>query len=138
MTLTHAREDLHQALEILEHIASHDTKAVGDKIRHALHDLEPERLLTTSEAAELLGVKSVNTVKLWCRNGLIRGMSLGARTMIPLSEVERIRNSAPVRAIRASDRLHAATADLGTTEGLDDEQLSSLAASRPGRLPWQT
>lgn len=103
----------------------------------ALRELAPQHLLTTTEAAELLGVRSVNTIKLWCRAGYLHGIQIGGRTMIPLSEVERIMGGDQVHMAQTLDTLHEDIEDFGTEAGLTDEQLQDLAASRPGKLPWQ-
>ena len=56
--------------------------------------------------------------------------------MIPVSSLELLQQGAALRGIRASDRAHDASADLGG-EGLTEEELRDLEAARPGRLPWQ-
>lgn len=38
--------------------------------------------------------------------------------------------------MRALDRLHDRTAELGSDE-IDEEWLESLSASRPGKVPWR-
>ncbi len=133
MKLDRLRDGLKSAREHL--LAGEATQAIAE-IDRALEELAPPRLLTTTEAAQMLGVRSVNTVKLWCRNGALECCTLGNRVMVPLDEVERFKDDAQVRDIRASDQLHDASAELGSDD-LDDEWLRDLAASRPGRLPWQ-
>ena len=135
MSITKAREELQRARQL---IASGKSQEALHTLDQAIQEMEPERLLTTTEAAEALGVRSVNTIKGWCHTGYLRGVGRGSRIMIPLVEVERIQNSDQVRAIRASDVLHEASRDFSLPSGLDDEQLRDLAASRPGKLPWHT
>ena len=99
--------------------------------------MNEQTLLSDSEAAKLLGIGSVNIVKLWCRSGQMQSIYRDGSRMIPASEIERIRDSDLVRTERALDALHAEILDFGPEAGLTDEQLRDLSASRPGRLPWQ-
>lgn len=133
VSITKAREELQRARQL---IASGKSDEALHTLDQAIQEMKPERLLTTTEAAEALGVRSVNTIKGWCHTGYLRGVGRGSRIMIPLAEVERIQNSDQVRAVRASDLLHEASRDFALPSGLDDEQLRDLAASRPGKLPW--
>jgi excisionase family DNA binding protein len=140
MAMTTVRADIEKALHIIasEQIPEPVRDALQVTLTHALREVEqgPE-WLTTAEAAALLGVKSINTVKAWCKTGYIRGVRVGGRVKIPRSEVERIRDSDRVRAVQASDRLHEASSELGAGGGLTPEQLRDLSAARPGTLPWQ-
>ncbi len=139
MNIAALREDLEQSLSLLEATDDVDpkVKAAVERIKHALREANPHTLLTTTEAAGALGVRSVYIVNLWCTLGFIHGVEHGGQTMIPLSEIERVADSDQVRAIRASDMLHAESSDLGIPEGLTDEQLLDLKASRPGKQPWE-
>jgi hypothetical protein len=114
-----------------------DLTAVLRELDQAVASLDDDRLLTTTEAARLLGIRSPNTVLAWCRTAYIRGLKRGGRTMIPLSEVERIREEEPVRAIKASDQLHDRSATPAGEVELTDEELEQLHTARPGRLPWE-
>ncbi len=135
MSITKAREEMVQARQL---VASGKSEEALHRLDQAIQEIEPERLLTTTEAAEALGVRSVNTIKGWCHTGYLRGVERGSRIMIPLAEVERIQQNDQVRAIRASDALHEVSRDFSLPSGLDEEQLRDLAASRPGKLPWHT
>ncbi len=134
MSIRKLREELVQARIAA---AAGDTDMTVRRLDAALQELEPEHLVTTTEAAHLLNVRSVNTVKIWCRMGYLHGVQRGGRTLIPVSEIERVHDSDQVRAIRASDAMHDEIADFGVEEGLTNEQLADLSASRPGRLPWK-
>lgn len=105
-------------------------------LRAALQDVDAERLVTTTEAARLLGVRSINTIKSWRRSGYITGITKGSRTMIPLAEIERIQNGERVQGIRTAERLHEESAALGGDDEMTQEELDALDAGRPGTLPW--
>lgn len=133
--------------KVIEEIRMHAQDGNVDEVIRAaddaLHTLDNDQLLTTTQAAELLGIRSVNTLKLLVRGSGIGYEMRGNRMMIPLTELQRLQESPQVRGIRTSDRLHDASADLGTEEGLNEEglnneQLEDLVLSRPGRLPWKT
>jgi hypothetical protein len=131
--------DLRKELEAIRTSAQQgDLAQVVHKVDQALTALDSAQLLTTTQAAQLLGIRSVNTLKLIVRRSDIAYTMHGNRMMIPLAEVERIQNSPEVRGIRASDRAHDATEALGGAQGLTEEQLEDLEDTRPGRLPWET
>ena len=130
--------ELRKALEEIRlRAAEGDLQQVVSAADSALQVLDGGRLLTTTEAAELLGIRSVNTLKLLVRRLGLRYELHGNRMMIPLAELEAVQSSAEVRGIRASDRAHDESEALGSPHGLSVEQLRDLAASRPGVLPWK-
>lgn len=96
---------------------------------------QPDQLLTTTEAAELLGIRSTTTLKLLARREGLAYERHGNRMMIPLRELERLQGSAIVRGIQESDRAHDATVDLDGA--LSEDELEALEAARPGTLPWE-
>jgi hypothetical protein len=128
------RADLRTVRALLD---AGETVAAARKLDEALAGLDAHRLLTTTEAADVLGIRSVNTLKALVRVAGIQTVMHGNRMMIPVSEVERLRESAQVRGIRAADRAHDAADALGTLEGLSQEEMDALSAGRPGIPPWQ-
>lgn len=93
-------------------------------------------LLTTTEAAEALGMRSVNTLKVLLRAEGVPTVKHGNRTMIPFDELVRLRSSERLRDLQAIDRMHDETACLGSDEGMTEELLDALNAGRPGTPPW--
>ncbi len=130
------RAQLEQALRHLQATGSADAnvRAAVDTLEHVLNGAEARTLLTTSEAAEALGVHSVNTVKYWVKTGYIQGVKRNERTMIPLSEIERITGDDRVRRIRVAGELDDATRELGRP--MTDDEMQDLEAARPGKVPW--
>lgn len=133
VNVTKLRDNLEEARARLR---AGDADRALDTLDRALRVLDGERLLTTSEAARLLGIRSVNTLKSLARTEQLHTVFHGNRMMVPLSEVERIQQSERVHGIRASDRMHDTTAELGGGE-LSEGELADLEAGRPGRLPWE-
>ena len=134
MSLKNLRKELE---EIRTYAREGDLAQVVHTVDRALHTLDSDQLVTTTEAAQLLGIRSVNTLKLLVRRGGIQYEMHGNRMMIPLAELERIQDSPAVRGIRASDRAHDAAEGLGPAEGLTPAQMDDLEAARPGQLPWE-
>jgi excisionase family DNA binding protein len=131
------RRDLQRSLDVLSESSDAQVRETAEHIRVMLRSAEQQpRLLTTAEAAAALGVRSVNTIKLWVKTGYLTGIRRGERTLIPASEIERVEADDRVRAMRVVDQLHEETKDSGTEEGLTPEQMRDLIAERPGKPPW--
>ena len=114
-----------------------DTAGVLRELDRAVASLDVTRLLTTTEAAHLLGIRSPNTVLAWCRTGYLQGVKRGGRTLIPLAEIERIRDEDPVRAIKASDWLHDRAATPGGDAAMSEAEMEDLHDARRGTPPWE-
>ncbi len=97
-----------------------------------------ETLLTTTEAAAKLGIRSVNTIKAMVHAGRIQARKVGTHYRIPLAEIERLQSDSAIRRLQASSPVHAyLDAELGSDMTLSDEEMRILSDSRPGTLPWK-
>lgn len=124
-------------LHVREAARGGDMAETVRQLDKVLAHIEPDHLLTSTEATHLLGVRSPNTVLLWCRIGYLHGVRRGGRTLIPLSEVERIKDGDKVRLDQALDRLHDEAEDFGAPRGMTEDEMEMLHQSRPGTLPWE-
>lgn len=133
------RAELERALEQLKAARTEDAcvKAATDTIERALNGADRRKLLTTTEAADALGVRSVNTIKYWVKTGYLQGVKRNERTMIPAAEIERIIDDDRVRQMRAAEELDDLTNELGLGRPMTDEEMQILEATRPGTLPWK-
>jgi hypothetical protein len=87
-------------------------------------------LLTTGEAARVLGVRSINTIKRWAVEGLLDGVRRGGRLMVLAESVERMKNTPTVAMQKAAEaRIEAALAPFDA----GDEEIPPLTATRKRR-----
>ena len=100
------RHEIEEAVALLDAVAAPDAnvREATNKLKHALGEADTRDLLTTAEAAQALGVRSVNTVKYWVKTNYLQGVKRGSRTLIPLSEIERIKCQDRVRMIQTSEQ----------------------------------
>lgn len=123
--------------EILHQAREGNVDGVIQTAQQTLRTLDGGQLLTTREAARVLGIRSINTLKaLVIRNG-IPYQRVGNRMMLPLAEVDQLRESPLMRGLRASEAPHDTIDELGPPEGLSIEEMRDLEAARLGRLPWK-
>jgi len=59
----------------------------------------------------------------------------GNRMMILMSEIDRGQESEPIRMLRALDKALDEIEDFGSPDGLTEEEMEILHASRPGTPP---
>jgi excisionase family DNA binding protein len=100
-------------------------------------EADQEEYLTTMEAARALGIRSVDTIKLWVKTGYLQGKQIGGRLLIPRTEIERLSGDERVRVMQAIGRGHEESSDLGREGGMTSEELRLLEKGRPGKLPWK-
>lgn len=103
-----------------------EIKEVVGLLRRPSEPVEPSGgVITSGEAARMLGVRSINTVKRWAREGLLEGFRRGGRIVISRRSVERMLQSPEVAEQRAFESdLAAALEPLGAEEEI------------PSVLPW--
>lgn len=90
-------------------------------------------VVSTTEAAELLGVRNVGMIGRWEREGRLEGCRVGGRLGVSRRSVERMVESPIVANERAFERNMdevLAAFDFG------DEELPPSDASSRGRAPW--
>lgn len=134
MTLTEVRREIEAARAAAVAAGNSDVAARLDQVLAAL---DGELLLTTTEAAQRLGIRSVNTVKAMVHAGQIQARKVGTHYRIPLAEIERLRADPTIRRLVAADRIHDETEMLGAIEGMTQEEMDILSEMRPGTLPWK-
>lgn len=93
----------------------------------------PADLVTTGEAAALLGVRSINTVKRWARDGMLDGFQVGGRVKVTRASVEQLLASATVGQQRAYERDLAEVLDAFDA---GDDALPPSELPHIGRAPW--
>jgi len=106
-----------------------EVRALAAELR--ADDAGSGELLTTGEAARLLGVRSVFTIRRWAQAGILDGYRRGGRILISRASVERLRGAPTVAEARAREETLAA--DL---EPLDAGDRPVPPVSWPGRKPW--
>lgn len=115
--------------------------ALADRVTTARNSVAPRdgsitlELMTTGEAAKLLGIRSVNTIKRWAADGILVGFRRGGRVLVSRESVERLRDTEPIAEERDfEERLDAALApfDMG------DMPTPETGAAWEGRKPWET
>ncbi len=133
------RHEIEEAVALLDAVAAPDAnvRAAAGKLKHALGEADTRDLLTTAEVAQALGVRSVNTVKYWVKTNYLQGVKRGSRTLIPLSEIERIKSQDRVRMLQASEQRQDETRLPGDGTPLTGDELAMLQEGRSGTNPWE-
>lgn len=127
--------DLRQSLALVrDHLRSLEIQTALEELDRVIEALN-DRMLTTTEAARFLDVKSVNTLKALVQRAGLRVERHGNRMMIPISELERLQQSPLLTGIRESDRMHDGSSELGNDVGLSEDDLEALEDQRE-TVPW--
>ncbi len=110
-------------------------RTVTKVLQVAAGPAQEDPLMTTTQAAQALGVRSPNTIKRWVREGLLAGYRRGGRVLVSRSSVERMaQESALTRQHEYEAGLAAALATFDAGEDVADEDL--IGGTHRGRTPW--
>lgn len=137
-TLTTIERLLNEIDRLADEERTQEIKGVVARARGEI--IDDDTLVTTTQAAKLLGIGSINTIKSMVRHGEITGAhKVGNRTMIPLREIKRLQNTDVIRDLRALANAMTLGALPDEDEGtrMSQEQMDILEAGRPGTLPWK-
>ena len=139
VTLTAIERLLDEIDRLADEDRTREIKVIVARVRNEMGD--DDTLVTTTQAAKLLGIGSINTVKSMVKHGEIASArKVGNRTMIPLGEIRRLHGTDIVRDLRAiaDAMLLGALPDEGNEQTrMPQEQMDILEVSRPGTLPWK-
>ena len=131
-SLSRIEEMLDAAATALGHA---DVPTAQVKLEELRALVAPDQLLTTGEAATLLGIRSVNTVKALARAGKLPfQQDPGKQMRLPLAGVLAFRDTRDFQRLATSEQIHDETADLGN-DVIPPEALDDMTAV-PGSLPW--
>jgi len=132
-----------KSLENLELLASElrqrGEDALAERIAYEVATLRaqtiPPKLMTTGEAAEALGIRSVNTIKRWAQDGKLEGYRRGGRVLVSARSVAALAENSLIAREQAYEReIDEALApfDVG------DAEIPELGLTRQGRKPWHS
>ncbi len=99
----------------------------------AVVDVPEDGVMTTGQAARCLGIRSVNTIKRWAREGYLEGFRRGGRVFVSTRSVEHLRDR---RQLREQIQAEVAVSDDLRAFGEEEEAVRPLGATWEGRRPW--
>lgn len=129
-------EKTDQLLEELRTILPNtpQAQAIFARIRD---ELAPDHLFTTREAADLLGIRSVNTLKALLCAAQVPTVKVGTHTRIARRELDRLRRDRRTDALQVAERRWDEVDAAFGPEGLSQVEMEGLSEARPGAVPWQ-
>ena len=108
---------------------------IGSEVAVLRAETAPPKLMTTGEAAEALGIRSVNTIKRWAQDGKLEGFRRGGRVLVSARSVAALAESSLIGRERAYEReLDEALAPFDGGDG----EVPELGLTWSGRKPWSS
>ena len=132
-------ERVRELEEVVHELRRAGDAGLAEKVNRVMEDLRqetlpaPDDLLTTGDAAELPGVRSINTIKRWVSDGLLSGYRRGGRVLVTRSSVLQMADAPTVAEQQAFEREIDAAAQ--PFEGSGSQSLP-VSATWEGRRPW--
>ncbi|WP_123042540.1 helix-turn-helix domain-containing protein [Cohnella candidum] len=113
----------------------------GDMTLISMRNASDAKWVTTGQAAKLLGVSSVNTIKRWVAEGKLQAIKPGNRVMISYESIKDLLDAGDKELIRKQQLLKALD-ELDEAFGteLSGDELDSLSMrnySTDNKLPWE-
>lgn len=137
IAVTPVEESLEKLEQLAQELERRGDTAVAQRIGREVAVLRaeaaPPRLMTTGEAAEALGIRSINTIKRWAQDGKLEGYRRGGRVLVSARSVTELATSSLIARQRDIEREFdeaLAPFDVG------DAELPELGMTSSGRKPW--
>ncbi|GAC1445184.1 MAG: hypothetical protein NVSMB52_05650 [Chloroflexota bacterium] len=109
-------------------------QAVFERVRE---ELSPDHLATIREAASLLCIRSINTLKALLLTAQVPTVKIGTYTRIARRELDLLQRDCRPRALQNGQTMWDQVDDAFGIEGLTQEEMDGLSESCPGNLPPQ-
>ena len=107
---------------------------IGQEVAVLRAETAPPKLMTTGEAAEALGIRSINTIKRWAQDGKLEGYRRGGRVLVSARSVEAMAESSLISRQRDIEReFDEALAPFEFGDG----EVPELGMTSSGRKPWE-
>ena len=139
MAQIHEDKDIRQLEAVRSSLLARGRSDLVEKVAEVISALEPSSqtptsaLLSTGEAAAILGVRSINTIKRWAGDGILEGYRVGGRIKVTRASVEALLRS-PI-----AERQQTYERDLGHALApfdAGDDSLPPTGRAHEGRKPW--
>jgi excisionase family DNA binding protein len=135
--VTPVLESLEKLEQLAQELEERGETSVAKRIAQEVTALRAQtslpKLMTTGEAAEALGIRSINTIKRWAQDGKLEGYRRGGRVLVSARSVAAMAESPLVAREHTFERdLEDAYAPFG----FDEAEVPDFGDTWVGRKPW--